>query len=101
MVAEVKAPWVVLAVGSEQPLMSLENRFQGTIRRIVRGQVTAEVTVELADGTALCAIVSTESAQRLSFKEGDVAWAGFSAHAVVLHGHADQPSLWSSIPPGA
>lgn len=101
MVAEVKAPWVVLAVGSEEPLMSLENRFQGTIRRIVRGQVTAEVTVELADGTALCAIVSAESAQRLSLKEGDVAWAGFSAHAVVLHGHGAQPSLWSSLHPGA
>lgn len=86
MVAEVKAPWVVLAVGFEEPLMSLENQFQGTIRRIVRGQVSAEVTVELADGTAPCAIVSAKSAQRLSLKEGDAAWAGFSAHAVYSMG---------------
>ncbi len=94
MVAEVKAPWLILVPGIKEPLVTCENRFHGTIRRVLAGLVTTEVTVELADGTELCAIVSSESARRMSMKEGDSAWAVFSAHAVVLHGHSgDLP--WS------
>lgn len=95
MVAEVKSPWVILVLGSQEPAMSAENQFQGTIRHILRGQVTSEVTVELSDGTELCALLSSESASRMAIKEGDSVWAVFSAHAVVLHGNGSGPSPWS------
>ncbi len=95
MVAEVKAPWVVLGSGPEEPELSAENRFRGTIRRLLRGTVTAEVTVELSDGTELCAVITAESADRMKLKEGAWAWAVFSANAVVLHGYGSLPTSWS------
>lgn len=95
MVAEVKAPWVVLVSGLEVPELSAENRFQGTIRRLLRGKVTAEVTVELSDGTELCAVITAESARKMALEEGALVWAVFSAYAVVLHGYGSLPTLWS------
>jgi molybdate transport system regulatory protein len=41
--------------------------------------------VRIADGTELCAVISTESGRRLGLKRGDRVWAVFNAFAVVLH----------------
>ena len=49
--AEVKAPWVILQKGEAEPECSAENRFQGTIARIIPGRVTTEYVVQIADGT--------------------------------------------------
>ncbi|MFH2091542.1 MAG: TOBE domain-containing protein [Pseudomonadota bacterium] len=82
--AEVKAPWVILHSGKQEPKCSAENRFNGIIERINKGKVNTEYTVRITDGTELCAVVSTEGAQYLGLKTGDQVWALFNCFAVIL-----------------
>lgn len=83
--AEVKAPWVILQKGAEEPTCTAENKFQGTIARINKGQVTTEYVVRIADGTELCSLVTSESSRRLNLKENDPVCAMFNSFSVVLH----------------
>ncbi len=83
--AEVKAPWVVLHKGEEEPQVSAENTFRGTIGRIIKGKITTEYVVHLADGTELCSLVTSDTSRRFALKVGDPVWAVFSSFAVVLH----------------
>jgi molybdate transport system regulatory protein len=83
--AEVKAPWVILQKGDEEPVCSAENRFHGVITRIASGVVNTECAVRISDGTELCAVVSTEGGRHLNLNEGDSAWALFNCFSVVLH----------------
>ena len=85
VMAEVKAPWVVLHTGEEEPKCSAENRFPGTVVRIMKGKVTTEYVVQIADGTLLCSLVTTESSRRLKLRGNDPVWAVFHSFAVVLH----------------
>jgi molybdate transport system regulatory protein len=82
--AEVKAPWVMLHKQEEEPAVSAENRFRGTVSRVIRGKVSTEFTVTIADGTELCAVMATESGRRLGLKTKDAVWAVFNCFAVVL-----------------
>jgi len=83
--AEVKAPWVVLQKGAEEPNCTAENKFQGTIARINVGQVATEYVVRITDGTELCSLVTSESSRRLDLKENDPVWAMFNSFSAVLH----------------
>jgi len=83
--AEVKAPWVMLQKGEDQPSCSAENRCKGVISRTIRGAINTEYTVRLADGIELCSVVTAESGRRLGLAEGDAAWAFFNCFSVVLH----------------
>jgi molybdate transport system regulatory protein len=83
--AEVKAPMVVLQKGDQEPKCSAENMFQGTIERIIRGKVTTEYVVRIADGTQLCSLVTSESGRRLELSENDPVWAMFNGFSVILH----------------
>jgi molybdate transport system regulatory protein len=85
VIAEVKAPWVVLHKGAGEPECSAENRFPGTIERIRRGEVTTEYVVKIADGTELCSLVTTASSRRLELRANDPVWAVFNSFSVVLH----------------
>uniref|UniRef100_A0A7C3YZP0 Transporter n=1 Tax=Desulfobacca acetoxidans TaxID=60893 RepID=A0A7C3YZP0_9BACT len=83
--AEVKAPWVVLHKGELKPECSAENAFQGTVGRIIRGKVTTECLVQLADGTELCSVITSDTGRRLDLHEKEPVWALFNSFAVVLH----------------
>jgi len=83
--AEVKAPWVVLQKGEEEPKCSTENKFLGTIERIIIGKVTTEYAVKIADGTELCSVVTSDISRRLDLHENDPVWAVFNCFSVVLH----------------
>ena len=83
--AEVKAPWVTLYKGEEEPRCSAENRFAGEVVQLNRGKVNAECVVRIADGTLLCAIVSAESCRLLNLAAGDRVWVTFNCFSVVLH----------------
>jgi len=83
--AAVKAPWVVLQKGDEEPKCTAENKFRGTIDRITKGQVLTEYVVHIADGTELCSLVTSETSRRLNLSENDSVWAIFNSFAVVLH----------------
>lgn len=83
--AEVKAPWIQLSKGQNAPNCSAENIFQGTVRRITKNRTTAEIVVQLADGTDLCAIITEKIRKRMNICNQDTLWAFFDAFAVVLH----------------
>jgi molybdate transport system regulatory protein len=83
--AEVKAPWVILHTGENEPKSSAENRFQGVVSRITKGEINTEFAVRISDGAEICALVSTEGAAPLNLREGDRVWALFSCFSVVLH----------------
>lgn len=83
--AEVKAPWVSLSRTDPGPDCSAENRFRGTVKRITSGPVITEFVLQISDGLDLCAIVTTESSQKLDLKVGQTAWAVFNSFSVVLH----------------
>jgi molybdate transport system regulatory protein len=83
--AEVKAPWVTLQKGGEEPLCSAENRYRGSIIRRNRGAISTEYVVRLADGTELCAIAGTPGNPPPDFTEGEEVWALFNCFSVVLH----------------
>ena len=85
VVAEVKAPWVMLYKSDREPACTAENRFRGTVSRIVKGKVATEIVVRIADGTELCSIVTEKSRQLLDIRETDDAWAVFNSAAVVIH----------------
>ncbi len=83
--AEVKAPWVMLFKGEQEPHSTAENRFCGKVSRVLRGKVTTEIVVRIPDGTELCSIITEKSKQTLAIKENDTMWVAFSAFAVVIH----------------
>ncbi len=83
--AEVKAPWVMLQGGDDEPVCSADNRFQGVIVRLIRGRLNTECVVRISDGIELCAIVSTAGNQHLELKEGNSIWVLFNCFSVVLH----------------
>ncbi|OLN25799.1 DNA-binding domain of ModE / Molybdate-binding domain of ModE [Desulfovibrio sp. DV] len=83
--AEIKAPWVVLEAGEDMPRVTAGNRFLGEVELIRLGELTSEAIVALADGTRLCAVITTQSARELALAEGQKIWAMFTAFAVVLH----------------
>ena len=59
--AEIKAPWVVLETGADLPRVTAGNRFLGEVELIRLGELTSEAIVALADGTRLCAVITTQS----------------------------------------
>jgi molybdate transport system regulatory protein len=83
--AEVKAPQVLLYKGEGEPRSTAENRFPGKIVKIHKGGITSEYVVRIADGTFLCALVSSETARQIDLRRGDPVWAVFSSFSVVLH----------------
>ena len=83
--AAVKATLVVLQKGDEEPKCTAENKLRGTIDRIIKGKVTTEYVVRIADGTELCSLVTTESSRRLDLGENDPVWAIFNSFSVILH----------------
>jgi molybdate transport system regulatory protein len=83
--AEVKAPWVILHKGEQEPQTSAENAFRGTMARLIKGKITTEYVVHLADGTELCSVVTSDLNRRLDLKVNDPVWAVFTSFAVVLH----------------
>lgn len=83
--AEIKAPWVMLFKGEQEPSCSAENRFCGKVSRITAGKLVTEIVVRIPDGTELCSIITEKSRGTLEIAENDTMWVAFSAFAVVIY----------------
>jgi molybdate transport system regulatory protein len=83
--AEVKAPWVILQKAETQPMSTAENVFRGKVTQILRGKLTTEFVVSIADGTELCSVVTEQSRRMLDLKEKDDVWVMFNSFTVILH----------------
>lgn len=84
VVAYVKAPWVILVKDPQSPQTSSRNRLWGEIKRINQGSIAAEIVLELADGTEVCALITDESVKALQLEVGEKIWVLFKAFSVIL-----------------
>ena len=64
-------------------MLSARNQFKGIIKSVNLGQVMAEVVIEVA-GLEVVSLISKESAERMSLKEGDKATAVIKATEVMV-----------------
>lgn len=79
-----KASAVIVGKDMHNAKVSARNLLCGTVDRIEPGAVNAEVTVALPGGSVLTAIVTGESAERLSLAKGDHVCALVKASSVIL-----------------
>ena len=63
---------------------SARNMLQGTVESVVAGAVNSEVTLRLASGVAVYAIITNESVQALGLAPGKVASALIKSSWVIL-----------------
>ena len=84
VIATVKAPWVVLVKDDIMFKTSARNKFCGRISAINTGHISAEVVVELDDGTKITSLITDESVNKLDLKVGDEICAMVKAFSVIL-----------------
>lgn len=85
--ASVKAPWVVLAApeGDGGLKTSARNQFCGKVTDIKEGRLASEVTVELYEGSKVCALLTGDSLKRLNIERGKDMTVMFRAFSVILN----------------
>lgn len=64
--------------------LSARNILKGTVLSVVPGSVNSEVTVRVADGIEIVAMVSKTSVERLGLKPGAATYAIIKASNVIL-----------------
>lgn len=85
VVATVKAPLVNVVECTHSLVGSARNKFEGTILRVTSSPVLSEVMGRLADGTDVCALISSQSADELALQTGDTVEFWFKTLSVVLN----------------
>lgn len=83
-VAFVKAPWVMLLTGASDIRFSARNQLTGTVKRVAKGAVNSEVSLELRGGSLVHAIVTNDAVTELGLAEGVPATALIKASHVVI-----------------
>ncbi|AFY30630.1 molybdopterin-binding protein [Calothrix sp. PCC 7507] len=64
--------------------ISARNSLQTTVKQVVAGSVNTEVTLELAPGVEIVAIITKSSADKLGLVEGKQAYAVIKASDVIV-----------------
>lgn len=64
--------------------ISARNVLKGTIKKIVRGSVNAEVVIELPGGSELVSIITLGSVESLGLEEGKEVYAVVKASNVMV-----------------
>jgi molybdopterin-binding protein len=64
--------------------ISARNRMKGTVIQILPGAVNTEVTVKLAAGLEVVAIITKESAERLNLSVGKEVYAVIKSSDVMI-----------------
>ena len=64
--------------------LGVENRFEGTVRRIEKGRVNHDVTVELSGGTRLCAQLGNDALENLELETGTPVAAFCKASQILI-----------------
>lgn len=84
VVALVKAPWVMVLTEASGVKLSARNSLAGTVKAVEVGAVNAEVSIALAGGTEVMAVITREAVSELGLKPGVAATAVIKASHVVL-----------------
>jgi molybdate transport system regulatory protein len=82
--ALVKASWVILGKELEKAKLSTRNIMPGIVHAVQEGAVNSEITLKLAGGTFLTAIITNRSVRSLDLKAGEEAFAAIKASHVIL-----------------
>jgi molybdopterin-binding protein len=64
--------------------ISARNCFKGTVKALSVGVVNTEVTIEIAPGLEVVAVITKSSAERLGLAEGKEAYALIKASEVMV-----------------
>ena len=64
--------------------ISTRNQFPGTVKNVIKGPVSAEVTVTIAPGIDVVAVISAASADRLALAKGKPAHVLIKASSVMV-----------------
>ena len=64
--------------------LSARNVLKGTIKKVVKGAVNSEVTIELKGGAQVVSIITNASVESLGLKEGVEAYAVIKASSVMI-----------------
>ncbi len=84
VIALVKAPLVIVVKDFGGYRLSARNQLKGTVTRVQKGAVNAEVVIQLPGGDSIAATITNESVDALGLKNGDGATALFKAGSVIL-----------------
>jgi len=82
--ALIKASSVIVATELGDVKLSARNRLTGKVSRVLPGAVNTEVTIELAGGGTIAAIVTRDSGESLGLEVGTEASAIFKASSVII-----------------
>ncbi|UCV29888.1 TOBE domain-containing protein [Ferribacterium limneticum] len=83
-VAYIKAPWVMLLAGEGGVKFSARNQLAGTVDSVQKGAVNSDVSIKLAGGTLVHAVVTNDAVLELGLKPGVPACALIKASHVIL-----------------
>ncbi|MBD0303334.1 MAG: TOBE domain-containing protein [Tolypothrix sp. T3-bin4] len=64
--------------------VSARNAIKGTVKTVVPGAVNTEITLEIAPGIEVTAIITKTSAEELKISEGKKAYAVIKSSHVLL-----------------
>jgi len=64
--------------------ISARNVFKGTVKKVVNGIVSSEVTVELPGGIEIVSVITKTSAENLALAEGKEVTAVIKASNVMI-----------------
>jgi molybdopterin-binding protein len=63
---------------------SARNQFAGIVKEMIKGPVSTEVTLEVAPGISVVAVISTRSAETLGLAVGKRGYALIKASSVLV-----------------
>ena len=64
--------------------LSARNSLGGVVRKIERGAVNSEVTLEIAAGTLIVSVITNHAVDSLGLMEGQQAYAVIKASSVMI-----------------
>ena len=64
--------------------ISARNVLKGKVKKIIRGAVNSEVTLDLPGGYEVVSIITNSSVENLGLKEGKEAYAVIKASSVMI-----------------
>jgi len=64
--------------------LSARNVFPGKVVKVVRGQTTAHVKIEIAPGVVMTSSITVEAVDDLALKPGDSAYAIVKSSEVIV-----------------
>lgn len=64
--------------------LSARNVLKGRVVKLIRGQTTAHVKIDVGGGSVVTASITVEAVDELALREGDVAYAIIKASSVIV-----------------